>query len=146
MSKYGFNRNEVRKVVCDLIDKDGFHEEHVFYGYDDEIPQPIKVAQVGIVNNLGEQLLSVYMVEIDPSVGNETRFKVSKTDINADGSALFNMIPLFKGKYTLNPNNFAPLAQFGNNVIPEIEGSAKVIADGIEIYGDCTITLNGAFS
>ena len=144
MSKYGFNKDEVRKIICDLIDKDGFHEEHVFYG--NKIPQTIKTAQVTIVNNLGEQLLSVYMVEVDPSVGYEFRVKISKTDINADGSALFNMIPLFKGKYTLNPSNFAPLAQFGNNVIPAIEGSAKVIPDGIEIYGDCTITLNGAFS
>ena len=143
MSKYGFNRDEVRKIICDLIDKDGFHEEHVFY--DEAELRPIKTAQVGIVNNLGEQLLSVYMVEIDPSVGYELRLKVSKTNINADGSALFNMIPLFKGKYTLNPSNFAPLAQFGYNVTPEIEGSAKVIADGIEIYGDCTITLNGGF-
>ena len=144
MSKYGFNRDEVRKIICDLIDKDGFHEEHVFYG--DKIPQTFGTAQVGIVNNLGEQLLSVYMVEIDAGVGYELRLKVSKTDINADASALFNMIPLFNGKYTLNPNNFAPLAQFGNNVIPAIEGSAKVIDGGIEIYGDCTITLNGAFS
>lgn len=134
MSKYGFNKNEVRKIICDLIDKDGFHEEHVFYG--DKIPQTFGTAQVGIVNNLEEQL-PVSMVQIDASVGYELRFKIYQPlPIQAGGSALFNMIPLFNGKYTLN------LAQFGNNIIPVIEGSAKAIPDGVEIYGDCTITLN----
>lgn len=135
MSKYGFNKNEVRKVVYDLIDKDGFHEEHVFYNGHE--PQPIKVAQVGIVNNLGKQL-SVSMVQIDASVGYELRFKIYNPGlpIQPNASALFNMIPLFNGKYTLD------LAQFGDNVIPAIEGSAKAIPDGVEIYGDCTIALH----
>lgn len=134
MSKYGFNENEVRKVIYDLIDKDGFHEEHVFYNGNK--PQVISVAQVGIVNNLEEQL-PVSMVQIDASVGYELRFKIYQPlPIQAGGSALFNMIPLFNGKYTLN------LAQFGNNIIPVIEGSAKAIPDGVEIYGDCTITLH----
>lgn len=140
MSKYGFNRYEVRKIICDLIDKDGFHEEHVFYG--NKIPQTIGTAQVVIVNNLGKQL-SISMVEIDASVGYGLRFKISQPGlpIQTGGSALFNMIPLFNGKYTLDT-----MTQFGSNVIPAIEGSAKVIPDGIEIYGDCTITLNGSFS
>lgn len=140
MSKYGFNRYEVRKIICDLIDKDGFHEEHVFYG--NKIPQTIGTAQVVIVNNLGKQL-SISMVEIDASVGYGLRFKVAQPGlpIQTGGIALFNMIPLFNGKYTLDT-----MTQFGSNVMPAIEGSAKVIPDGIEIYGDCTIILNGSFS
>lgn len=32
MSKYGFNENEVRKTIVDMIDKDGFHKETVYDG------------------------------------------------------------------------------------------------------------------
>lgn len=144
MSKYGFNANEIRKEIFDLIDKDGFHEKHIFY----EEPSPaIKTASVEIKNNLGEQQLSVSMVEIVTDDGvDDFQLKVSTKDIAADGSVSFYPVPLFNGKYTLNPNNFSPLMQFGNNVLPEITGSAKVTTDSIEIYGDCTITLNGTFS
>ena len=32
MSKYGFNENELRKTVIDMIDKDGFHKTVTLYG------------------------------------------------------------------------------------------------------------------
>ena len=32
MSKYGFNENEVRRTIVDMIDKDGFHKETVYDG------------------------------------------------------------------------------------------------------------------
>ena len=32
MSKYGFNENEIRRSVVDMVDKDGFHKEFVVDG------------------------------------------------------------------------------------------------------------------
>lgn len=32
MSKYGFNENEVKRTIVDMIDKDGFHKETVYDG------------------------------------------------------------------------------------------------------------------
>lgn len=32
MSKYGFDENEVRKTIVDMIDKDGFHKETIYDG------------------------------------------------------------------------------------------------------------------
>lgn len=134
MSKYGFNKKELRKIITTAIDKDGFHNQNV--EYTDKYPFDIPVANVKFVNTRSNEQ-NVIVPVVDSERGMMAMYKT----IPAEGSYTFNNVPIscvlrinsFPGSIGTDLRDF-PIS--GNAEVDNMELNGRII-----ISGDCEISI-----
>lgn len=78
MSKYGFNENEVRKTIVDMIDKDGFHKETVYDGkYEPGTVSSFGAAGISFQGESNDDVVNYYHILFIVNVPGDSDFYVS---------------------------------------------------------------------
>lgn len=139
MSKRGFNKDELRKIITTAIDKDGFHDRSV--EYTDKYPFGIPVAKVKIVNPRSSDS-SVVIPVVDDARG----MMAMRQTIPAKGSYTFDNVPM---SCTLGSGSFSADILFGRISNFTITGDAEIdttigIGGSIVVHGDCEISFPAA--
>lgn len=136
MSKRGFNKDELRKVITTAIDKDGFHDRRV--EYTDKYPFGIPVAKVKFVNT-GDRGQSVIIPVVDSVRGMMAMWE----SVPGKGSYTFDNVPI---SCVLGMTSF-PNVRLGTYLKDfSISGDAE-LDNGtspfgkIIIHGDCEIVF-----
>ena len=134
MSKRGFNKDELRKVIATAIDKDGFHDRRV--EYTDKYPFGIPVAKVKIVNPRSSDS-SVVIPVVDDARG----MMAMRQTIPAEGSYTFDNVPM---SCALGSGSFPGVifSELGNfSITGDAEIDTSVLGGPIVVHGDCEISF-----
>lgn len=85
MSKYGFNENEVRKTIVDMIDKDGFHKETVYDGkYESGTVPSFGAAGISFPGESQDDVVNYYHMLFVVNVPDNSDFYVSAYETDTE--------------------------------------------------------------
>lgn len=139
MSKRGFNKDELRKIITTAIDKDGFHDRSV--EYTDKYPLGIPVAKVKIDNPRSSDV-NVAIPVVDDARG----MMLMRQTIPDEGSYTFDNVPI---PCSLGSGSFSNAILIGGLSNFSVTGDAEIdttigIGGSIVVHGDCEISFPAA--